>query len=157
MACALKRCPLLINVFVQLLLQLNSSFSTPSLASFLPPFAFPHSTFRTQVSTELPSLRPDRPVLLVSSTSWTPDEDFGILLEALRLYEKHAKTTFASDQHHAFPKLMVVVTGKGPLKEKYMKDVITLEKEEAWEYIRCRSMWLEAQDYPVLLGSSARV
>jgi beta-1,4-mannosyltransferase len=94
----------------------------------------------------MPILRSDRPALLVSSTSWTPDEDFSILLEALCLYEKLAREAPTG----GLPKVMVVITGKGPLKERYMREIDRLQS--GWEWVRCIDMWLEAEDYPLLLG-----
>ncbi|KAG6837220.1 hypothetical protein H0H93_013088 [Arthromyces matolae] len=112
---------------------------------------------------QLPCRRPDRPALLVSSTSWTPDEDFGILLDAIQMYEMRAKELFEACQqagnageHRStrkrLPKLLVIITGKGPLRERYMNEVAKLQGK--WEWVRCVSLWLEADDYPILLGSA---
>ncbi|KAG5646867.1 hypothetical protein DXG03_001943 [Asterophora parasitica] len=117
----------------------------------------------TYAEVRLPSLRPDRPALLVSGTSWTPDEDFGILLDALEMYEARAKElaglrgAAATEKEWQgsvgkLPRLLVIITGKGPDREKYMKRVEQLQKE--WDWVRCVSLWLEAEDYPVLLGSA---
>ena len=56
-----------------------------------------------------------RPAILISSTSWTEDEDFGILLEALLAYDNAS----SEGKHLQLPKLLCVITGKGPQKEYY--------------------------------------
>lgn len=160
-------------------MRLRHSIS-PSLVSFLPDASPPHSTHLTEVvdyhpysvlpasptsdlnALRMPSFRKDRPALLVSSTSWTPDEDFGILLEALKLYESRAREVNSTDhenmqsnldpkERQILPSIWIVITGKGPLKERYMTEVELLQKN--WKYVRCSSMWLEAEDYPLLLGT----
>lgn len=50
----------------------------------------------------------------------------------------------------------MVVTGKGPLRDSYMQRVIELESSEKWQWVRCRSMWVEAADYPLLLGKRSQ-
>lgn len=131
---------------------------SPPIDEFLPPVSPPHSTILTKLMvpqnvipaegpmTLMPVLRADRPRVVVSSTSWTADEDFSILIEALKQYEGKAKRT------GRLPKLLVIVTGKGPLRQRYMGEIYDLETNEKWEWVRCRSMWLEASDYPLLLG-----
>lgn len=107
-----------------------------------------------------PDMRSDRPALIVSSTSWTPDEDFSILLHALELYEKKARTVNTQSQSQSgkkLPKLVVIITGKGPQKAMYMQKLQKLQAGkggESWKWVRCISMWLEAKDYPMLLGTS---
>jgi beta-1,4-mannosyltransferase len=111
----------------------------------------------------LPKKRADRPALIVSSTSWTPDEDFSILLDALKQYEGRARVVNEL-KPGTLPKLLCIITGKGPLKEKYMGEIAMMqsgkggEKDgrdgQGWKWVRCVSLWLEPEDYPLLLGEA---
>ncbi|KAI9572571.1 glycosyltransferase family 33 protein [Boletus coccyginus] len=157
----------------ELFLRLGPSLNTPSLKDYLPSSNTPYTTQFTATtmsssrntqlalysSVNMPELRDDRVALLVSSTSWTPDEDFMILLDALKLYEERAMRVNKSRSAHLaienpgkLPRIWMVITGKGPLKDKYMAHVNRLQEE--WSYVRCSSIWLEAEDYPLLLGSA---
>lgn len=86
---------------------------------------------------------PNRPALLVSSTSWTPDEDFSILLSAL-------KTCDARFEGNAGLRVVCIVTGVGPLREYYE----TLFHQLQLRHTAIYTLWLEYADYPVLLGSA---
>jgi beta-1,4-mannosyltransferase len=57
------------------------------------------------------SLREDRPALLISSTSWTPDEDFSILLDAMVLYDEMATKMEKDKAGRKPPKITLVITG----------------------------------------------
>ncbi|GEM10494.1 beta-1,4-mannosyltransferase, glycosyltransferase family 33 protein [Rhodotorula toruloides] len=139
--------------------------SLNSLSEWEPAFE-PDSTLFTTASG---SLRAYRPALLVSSTSWTADEDFSILLRALELYETAARKFAAGegglrDSHgqviplsgkkaaRKLPKIVVLVTGKGAGKKAFEADVERLERK--WDWVRARTEWLEREDYPRLLGSA---
>ncbi|XP_050069912.1 chitobiosyldiphosphodolichol beta-mannosyltransferase [Anopheles maculipalpis] len=90
-------------------------------------------------------LRDSRPGLLVSSTSWTPDEDFSMLISALDQYERDAL-----EQPSHYPDIVCIITGKGPLKENYRKIV----NSKSWKKVKLEMPWLENEDYPKLLACS---
>ena len=128
------------------------------IQGFLPTYTLPSSTPFTwpqHPSNDLLTLRSDRPALVITSTSWTPDEDFDLLLHALQVYEKRAKQLRETRHNAGLPKVLMIVTGKGPLRYMYMEKVANLQMEEQWEFVRCISLWVEAADYPLLLGGSA--
>ncbi|KAM9903519.1 hypothetical protein OXX79_003314 [Metschnikowia pulcherrima] len=77
--------------------------------------------------------------VLVTATSFTPDEDFDILLGALKLYHDSAIST----------PLFVLVTGKGPMKSQFLSRVAELAFSEK---LVVKSAWLSAEDYPCILG-----
>jgi beta-1,4-mannosyltransferase len=94
-----------------------------------------------------------RPPIVVCPTSWTPDEDFDLLLEAL---ERAERTLTRGDSPSGVsipplervPALAVFLTGRGPLRD-------TFEQRAArrnFKVIAVRMLWLEPADYPTLVG-----
>ncbi|PWZ26887.1 UDP-glycosyltransferase TURAN [Zea mays] len=110
-------------------------------------------------------LKSNRPAL-VSSTSWTPDEDFSILLEAVLMYDRCVAAALGEDdstdeeqlwidikngKQFVYPRLLFIVTGKGPDRKKYEDQIkrLKLRRVALW------TMWLASEDYPLLLGMPA--
>ena len=87
--------------------------------------------------------------LVVSSTSWTPDEDFSLLLDALVQYSK-----LAMHSHPHLPRLLAIVTGKGPLKASFRRKIEQLEAEDKLEMAIIQTAWLRFEDYTSLLGAA---
>ena len=87
--------------------------------------------------------------LLVSPTSWTPDEDFSIFLEALSTYSEKAITT-----HPQLPEILVIITGKGPEKEKYLLQVQKMKSGGKLEMVTVKTAWLHLEEYASLLASA---
>ncbi|KAK4103410.1 glycosyltransferase family 33 protein [Parathielavia hyrcaniae] len=87
--------------------------------------------------------------LLVSSTSWTPDEDFSLLLDALVLY---ATTTTTSSATSATTPLLAVITGQGPQKELYLRKIAELTAAGRLPNVRIVTAFLPFADYAALLA-----
>ncbi|OIW32602.1 hypothetical protein CONLIGDRAFT_571170 [Coniochaeta ligniaria NRRL 30616] len=106
------------------------------------------SLFRQSMITNklLPSVVDGATRLLVSSTSWTPDEDFGLLLDALVEYASH------SGPEAALPPLLVIITGKGPQKAMYLDRIHTLTKAGRLPNVTVESVFLPFADYATLLS-----
>jgi len=101
----------------------------------------PNSSVFTEADGQDFSLREERPALLVSSTSWTEDEDFSVLLEALTKYETEERSV---------PSLVCVITGKGPMKEMYCQKIASL----GFQRVSVVTPWLEVEDYPSMLAAA---
>lgn len=91
----------------------------------------------------------DKLKLLVSSTSWTPDEDFSLLLDSLVQYSK-----MAMHSHPHLPRLLAIITGKGPLKASFEEKIRQLEAEDKLEMVVIKTAWLRFEDYTSLLGAA---
>ncbi|KAI8911601.1 hypothetical protein EDD86DRAFT_202826 [Gorgonomyces haynaldii] len=82
-------------------------------------------------------LDPNRPHLLISSTSWTEDEDFQILKNAMIKYDQLATS-----------KVYMVITGKGPMKAGFMREI----SETRFTNVVFKTCFVPAEHYPRLVG-----
>ncbi|CAK7265107.1 mannosyltransferase [Sporothrix epigloea] len=89
--------------------------------------------------------------VLVSSTSWTPDEDFQLLLDALVQYVQNVP---ADHQDGRRPPVLAIITGKGPQKAMYERRLAQLATEGQLPpmEIAVRTAFLPMGDYARLLA-----
>ena len=89
-------------------------------------------------------LMPQRSALLVSSSSWTADDDPDLILQACRIFEQRAHA--AGDA----TKLIVLLTGQGAGRDAFEQAL----ENEYFAYVRILTAWLHSEDYRLLLASA---
>jgi beta-1,4-mannosyltransferase len=85
--------------------------------------------------------------IVVAPTSWTLDEDFDLLLEALERAERTLTARLGASDGSA-PDLAVLLTGRGDMKAEFERRVARRD----FKRLAVRTVWLEPADYPTLIG-----
>jgi beta-1,4-mannosyltransferase len=132
--------------------QFNDQILFPHLVANDSSLPLNHATISTDIIENNVVNRKDGAHILVSSTSWTADEDFDMLLDSmillnLRLFNIRQKIISSSKESD--PKLwpqriVLFITGKGELKNAFIEKVKKLESENALDYVAIRCLWLES-------------
>jgi beta-1,4-mannosyltransferase len=86
---------------------------------------------------------PDGAALAICPTSWTADEDMDLLLEGLQRWDSQASTA-------PLQKLVVLITGRGPLRESFEQRLSALK----WRRVILHIAFLDPDDYRSLLRAA---
>ena len=108
------------------------------------------------IDSHLPENKNLKPIVMISSTSWTPDEDFSMLLESfkkteeliLESIEDKSQKNIYNITKDKIKKILFLITGRGPMRDKFMEKV----SEANLKFFDVKSIWLESDDYPKLLS-----
>jgi len=87
---------------------------------------------------------------VVCPTSWTEDEDFDLVIDAVRELEERIRGWEAAAPARRFPSLVILVTGDGARRAEFERRFAGLPARR----IQLRARWLEPDDYPRVVGSA---
>ena len=87
---------------------------------------------------------------IVCPTSWTEDEDFDVVIEAVMRLEERVRGWEAGSSARRFPELVILVTGDGARRAEFERRFAGLPARR----IQLRARFLEPEDYPRVVGSA---
>jgi beta-1,4-mannosyltransferase len=87
---------------------------------------------------------------IVCPTSWTEDEDFDVVIEAVMRLEERIRGWEAGNSTRRFPEIVILVTGDGARRAQFERRFAGLPARR----IQLRARFLEPEDYPRVVGSA---
>jgi beta-1,4-mannosyltransferase len=87
---------------------------------------------------------------IVCPTSWTEDEDFDLVIDAVPRLEERIRGWEAASSERRFPDLVILVTGDGARRAEFERRFAGLPARR----IQLRARWLEPEDYPKVVGAA---
>jgi beta-1,4-mannosyltransferase len=88
--------------------------------------------------------------LIVCPTSWTEDEDFDVVIDAVRRLEDRVRGWEAAVSGRRFTDLVILVTGDGARRVQFERRFAGLPARR----VQLRTRWLEPEEYPRVVGSA---
>ena len=118
-------------------------------SAFVPIDRGERERFRQALFTRL-GIRANTVGFIVCPTSWTEDEDFDVVIEAVIRLEERIRGWEAGDASRRFPELVILVTGDGARRSEFERRFAGLPARR----IQLRARFLEPDDYPRVVGSA---
>ena len=85
---------------------------------------------------------------IVCPTSWTEDEDFDLVIDAVARIEDRIRGWEAGQAGRRFAELVILVTGDGRRRKEFERRFAGLPAHR----VQLRTRWLEPEDYPRIVG-----
>jgi beta-1,4-mannosyltransferase len=87
---------------------------------------------------------------IICPSSWTEDEDFDVVVEAVLWLEEKVRGWEAGAPGRRFPHLIILVTGDGARRAQFERRFAGLPARR----VQLRTRWLEPEEYPRVVGSA---